>query len=209
MTPTDLQGIAHAIVRRAQRQGYVVPREVREELRHAGLSEEPWRDVLALAHGTLSYRQGRYYYASPVSPRLEEEQRQQRVVQRAVRQVMRRYKEDQAARDERRREERVDYGQPVKVWTTDGRVLTVLGRDLSLTGIRLLCTRSLLGQRVRVQLPRGDKAGPCSLLVRILWTCAIGDDLFENGGTFLEVVTEPAGHLKVLTADGEHEVSAS
>jgi hypothetical protein len=23
--------------------------------------------------------------------------------------------------------------------------------------------------------------------MRILWTCAVGDDLFENGGRFLEV----------------------
>jgi len=25
--------------------------------------------------------------------------------------------------------------------------------------------------------------------VRILWTCAVGDDLFENGGNFLELAS--------------------
>jgi hypothetical protein len=28
--------------------------------------------------------------------------------------------------------------------------------------------------------------------VRILWTCPVGEDLVENGGTFLEVSTAPA-----------------
>ena len=32
MISTNLQGVAEFVVRRAQRQGYVVPREVREEL---------------------------------------------------------------------------------------------------------------------------------------------------------------------------------
>jgi hypothetical protein len=210
MTPTELQGIAHAVVRRAQRQGYIIPREIREELRHAGLSEDLWSDVLTLARGTLSYRQGRYYHVGAVSPRLEEEQRQQRVIRRAVRQVMRRHRDDLAAQDERRQEERIEYSLPVRVWTADGRAFTLMGRDLSPTGIRLLGTRSLLGQRVRVQLPRGDKAEPWNLLVRVLWTCAIGDDLFENGGTFQEVIDDPPGHLKVVTSeDGQKEVSAS
>ena len=56
-----------------------------------------------------------------------------------------------------------------------------------------------------MHVPNGES--PCRLLVRILWTCAIGDDMFENGGSFLEVLADPAGHLKVLMADSEREVS--
>ena len=71
-----------------------------------------------------------------------------------------------------------------------GRQFTLLSRDLSLTGIRLVGTRRLLGQKVRVSLPQGDGTEACTFVVRILWTCAIGDDLFENGGTFLEVISK-------------------
>jgi hypothetical protein len=28
-------------------------------------------------------------------------------------------------------------------------------------------------------------------LMQVLWTCAIGDDLFENGGSFLELIKSP------------------
>ena len=64
---------------------------------------------------------------------------------------------------------------------------TLLTRDLSTNGIRLVGTRRLLGQKVHVLIPRRDKATPWKFRVRILWTCAIGDDLIENGGTFIEV----------------------
>ena len=46
----------------------------------------------------------------------------------------------------------------------------------------------LVGNKVRVTL--SSKEGPLTLMVRILWTCAVGDDLFENGGNFLESPTE-------------------
>ena len=88
---------------------------------------------------------------------------------------------------------RVDFAQPVTVLTEDGLRFTLLGRDLSATGIRLLGTRRLLGQRVRVLISLPAGAGPgqtqavWSFQVRILWTCAVGDDLFENGGTFIVV----------------------
>jgi len=39
MSGTNLQGVAEEVVRRAQRQGYVVAREVREEWKRASLSE--------------------------------------------------------------------------------------------------------------------------------------------------------------------------
>src|SRR5947207_289562 len=45
----SLQDVADAVVRRAQRQGHVVPRDIRGELKLAGLPEEKWKEVTALA----------------------------------------------------------------------------------------------------------------------------------------------------------------
>jgi hypothetical protein len=72
----------------------------------------------------------------------------------------------------------------VKVVTEDGQEFTLLSRDLSATGIRLVGTRRLLGQKVRVIIPGSDGAAR-EFLVRILWTCPVGDDLVENGGAFI------------------------
>ena len=80
--------------------------------------------------------------------------------------------------------------QPIKVRIGEQRELTVLSRDLSTSGIRLIGTRSLLGQKVCVTLPRPGDDEPCRILVRILWTCTIGDGLFENGGAFVEIANE-------------------
>ena len=72
------------------------------------------------------------------------------------------------------------------VRTEDGREFTLLSRDLSATGIRLIGTRRLLGHKVHVIITSGGVS--LDFLVRILWTCPVGDDLVENGGTFLGVV---------------------
>jgi hypothetical protein len=194
---TNLQSIATAVVRRAQRQGFVVPREVRQELANGALPEDLWKDVVALAQPALNYHQGRYYYVSPVSARVEQEKHQQRVIQRAVRQLIRQHEAD-ADRVERRQHDRIDFIQPVKVYTEDQRELTLLSRDISTTGLRLIGTRSLLGQKVRVLIPRGEEAAPRCFLVRIVWTCAVGDEMFENRGTFLEVVASEPEPLKVV-----------
>ncbi len=186
MIATNLQGTAELVMRRAQRQGFVVARDVRAELANANLPETLWKDVVALARGSLSYRHGRYYYTTPVSDRVRREQSQQRDIQKAVRQLIRQYKA--AANDEERREEeRCAFIQPVKVQTEDQREFTLLSRDISPTGIRLIGTQRFLGQKIRVHIPRTDGATPSSFLVRVLWTCAISDDLFENGGTFIEL----------------------
>ncbi len=187
MTATGLQAITDAVVRRAQRQGYVTPREVRAELGQAGLPVSQWKEVLELARESLHYRQGRYYYLEAVSPRLQQAQSQQEMVANAVRQVIRRHRES-SAELERRQQERIDFMHPVQVQTADGRQLNLLTRDLSPTGMRLLATRSLLGQKLRVLLPGPGKGATTGLIVRILWTCAVGDDLFENGGTFVELI---------------------
>jgi PilZ domain len=186
MTENDLETVAHAVTRRAQRQGFVLAREIREELEQAGLSEGLWKDVLALARSSLRYRQGRYHYVPAVSQRLREEQRHQRAVRTIIRQLIRHYKKS-ASHLDRRRQDRIDYLQQVKVLTEDDRELGLLSRDLSPNGIRLIGTRSLLGQKVRVLMPQPDGDEPWCFTVRVLWTCAVGDGLFENGGTFLEV----------------------
>jgi hypothetical protein len=183
---TNLQGVAELVILRARRQGYTVPREVREELKRAGVPETLWKDVLALARSSLRYSHGRYYYADPVSARLRQELRQERGIHRAVRQLIRLHK-TAAGQVERREHDRIDFVQAVTVITEDEREFTLLTRDLSTTGIRLVGTRRLLGQKVRVQITAPGQASPTTFLVRILWTCAVGDDLVENGGTFLEV----------------------
>jgi hypothetical protein len=187
MLANPLQAVADSVVRRAQRQGYVVPRDIRLELKQAGLPAEQWKDVVNLARASLNYRQGRYYHISALSPRLQQEQLQQRQIQRAIRRLIRRYQATVRLK-ERRQQDRIDFIQPVQVHAEDGRSFTLLSRDLSTTGIRLIGTRRLLGQKVRVELPQGDDSQPCTFVVRVLWTCAIGDDMFENGGAFLELV---------------------
>jgi len=187
MSTSNLQEVADAAIRRAQRQGFVLASDVRSELKLAGLDEDQWKDVLALAKPSLHYRQGRYYPLATISPRLQKEQDQQRVIQKAIRQLIKRHKEA-AKKVDRRGQTRVDFIQPIKVVSEDGKAFALLSRDISPTGIRLLGTKRLLGQKVNIDIPLGDDSPPCRLLVRILWTCAVGDDMFENGGTFLELV---------------------
>jgi len=187
MPSATLQQVAETVVRRAQRQGYVVPNEVRSELRVAELDENRWKEVLELARASLIYRQGRYYHKEAVSPRLEQEHRQRQAIQKALRPMIRQHRR-RAREQERRSQVRIDFVTPVKVLTEDGKEYTLLTRDLSTTGVRLIGTRRMLGQKVQMLLPRDDGEAPYRLLVRILWTCAVSDDLFENGGTFLELV---------------------
>jgi hypothetical protein len=184
MMLTALQEVADATVRRAQRQGFILPREIREELSQSHLPEGQWKDVLALARACLRYRQGRYYYRTAVSSRLREEQQHQREVRLAVRQLVRQHRATSSAPD-RRRQDRADFIEAVTVRLADGRSLAVLSRDLSPTGIRLVGTQSLLGHKLQVFIPRAGSPDPWCFTARILWTCAVGDGLFENGGTFL------------------------
>jgi hypothetical protein len=190
MISMNLQGIAEVIVRQAQRQGFILPREVRAALTKAGLSPELWKDVLAVARPNLTFRKGRYYYSAPISDRVRKERSQQHDIQQAVRQIIQQYR-SAAESVERRVQDRVDFIQPVRVRTEDQREYTLLSRDLSATGIRLIGTRGFLGQKVQVSLPGLEDKHSWSFLVRILWTSAVGADLVENGGTFIEVASEP------------------
>jgi hypothetical protein len=124
------------------------------------------------------------------NPRLQAE-RQRREVNTAVKELIRHYKQNHAS-EERRRQGRIDFLQTVKVRLENNRELTVLSRDLSVDGIRLVGTSSLLGQKIQVLIPRMDEKEPLALKARILWTCAVGDGLFENGGNFLEIVELPS-----------------
>ena len=203
MTANDLSSIAAAVVSHAREQGFVLPREVRQQLAAAGLSEGLWKDVVRLARPSLHRRGGRYYYGA-VSDRVRRQQDQQHAVRRAVRQLIRAHRS--AAAVERRGQNRIDFIQPVAVQTEDGREHTLLSRDLSATGIRLIGTRRLLGQKVRVLVPKPDGGPAWSFLVRVLWTCAVGDDLFENGGAFIEV--NPSDSPGVPAAGGDTNSAA-
>jgi hypothetical protein len=189
MIMTELREVADAVVRRAQRKGFVLPSEIREELAQTNMPETQFDEVVALSRPSLRFSQGRYYYKPKVSPRVRQEQRLQRAVHQEVRRLIRQHKKNNA-HAERRQQRRADFVQPVKVRTEDGRELTLLSRDLSESGIRLVGTRGLLGQKVQLSVPHPNGKGASGFLVRILWTCTIGDGLFENGGTFLEMVAD-------------------
>jgi hypothetical protein len=185
-SPTaGLQAIAEEVIRRAKHNGFVKPKDVREELERAGESPALWKDVLALARSTLSFRGGRYYYSEPISERLREEKDHLASVAAATREVIHRLR-DVASHRERRGEERIDIVQQVRVRTEDGRIFELLSRDFSTSGMRLLGARSLLGQKLEVRLPAGSAGEEWCFVLRVLWTCAVGDELFENGGAFIE-----------------------
>ncbi|HEX5273578.1 MAG TPA: PilZ domain-containing protein [Gemmataceae bacterium] len=186
MMTVNLQEIVGAVLERARRQGSVTPEDIQDELTRAGVPDELWEEVLTLCRRSLRKRRDRYHYVS-AARRESAREKQRQAVRRAVRGIIRRHRA--AEQVERRGQDRLDFIQPVRVLSDDGRERHVLSRDLSTTGIRLIATRSLLGQKMRLFLGKGPDA--CSLLVRVLWTCTVGDDLYENGCMFLDA-EEPA-----------------
>src|SRR5579884_3231283 len=147
MNAANLNQVADCVIRRAQRQGYVLAREVREEMTRAGQDEQRWKEVVRLAGDALRYRGGRYHYSAPVTERVRAKQTQQHLIFQSVRELVQRQREA-ASRQERRGEDRLDFVQTVRVVAEDGRLLTLLTRDVSATGIRLVGTHRLLGQKV-------------------------------------------------------------
>ena len=200
MILTDLQHVTNTMVQRAQRRGYIIPRDIREELRKAGLPDGQWKEVVGLAGPSLYYRQGRYYYVTTVSPRLRAELNHQDGIQQTIRRLIRRHRQ-KSGKVERRSQDRIDFIEPVTVETEDRRQYRLLSRDLSANGIRLIGTRSLLGQKIRVEIQEPPEE-PTAFLVRILWTCAIGDGLYENGGAFLEVIPAQTAPLNGVNGRG-------
>jgi hypothetical protein len=184
---TDLQEVANAIVRRAQRRGSLRPSDIRAELARSSLPEDQWKEIVTLTGALLRYHRGRYYYEPRTTTPLEDADRQHRAIHHTVRRLIRDYKKSHAM-IERREQGRINFVQPVKIRTEDRRETTVLSRDLSETGIRLIGTRSLLGHKLDLEVPGSEGSEPTRFRVRVLWTCSVGDGLFENGGAFLEVI---------------------
>jgi hypothetical protein len=183
MSANNLNDVVQKVVQRAQMQGYVVPDEVRAELAQAHLARSQWKEVLKRARHWLRHRSGRYYYIPPDNEQAPAERSSNRTIPEVVRALLKQHRgADRSV--ERRGEERVDIVLTVKVLTEDNRELTLLSRDLSPTGIRLFGTHRLLGEKVRVLIP-APSGTTHQFLVRILWTCPVGDDLVENGGAFL------------------------
>ncbi len=94
---------------------------------------------------------------------------------------------------ERRDTSRVVFLQTVKVRTDQGETLRLMTRDISFTGIRLIGAHRLLGQKIEIHIPKPTPPGEIPsedsdtiLQVRVLWTCEVGDQLYENGGTILD-----------------------
>jgi hypothetical protein len=187
MSATTLQNCVQAVVGRARSRGFVVPRDVREELSQAGVPDAEWREVLAMAGPQLSYRQGRYYFVSPLAARMRQSRLNQEAVQQAVQEVRR----DQKAltrQSERREHERFPLSRAVTVQTADGSRMRLLSSDISVAGIRLLGAYNFQGQRVRVEVPAADAdKAPWCFIVQIIWAREAADAVFENGGIFVEV----------------------
>src|SRR5580704_3721261 len=90
--PTDpaarLRDAAQRIVCRARQQKSVLPRELGDELKQAGLTAAARKDVLRLAGPSICFRRGRYYYV-PAGPkrmrlRIRLDQEQKREIQQKV-----------------------------------------------------------------------------------------------------------------------------
>jgi len=202
MSTGGLEDVARSIVRRARQKGFVLAREIRAELAQAGLSEAKWKQLVSLARGALEYRQKRYYYKEVISAPVQAEQKQQRAIRRAIRQLIRSYTRSETE-SERRHQDRFRVVMPIKVLLEDQRELTLVSHDLSAAGIRLIAPRGLLGQKLDIFLPRPEDEKPLRLRVRILWTGAVGDGLFENGGIFLEVVEDRLKERVLSLSDNE------
>src|ERR1035438_6092378 len=89
MPSNDLQPVAEAVLRLAKRQGFVTARDVRSELRIAGLPEKTWKDVIAQVHEALVHRQSRYYHKDAFSPRLQKEHVQHLAIVKVIKKLIR------------------------------------------------------------------------------------------------------------------------
>lgn len=190
VNPVQLRQATEVVLQRAAESGSLLPRQIRSAVAQAGVDPNRWKEVVALAGSHLVHRKGRYFYVSPTSPqRLTAEQRAQAIHQ-AVHELVVHYRKT-VELQERREADRLTFIQPVEVETDDGQVYRMLTKDISASGLRLLGNRGLLGQRLRVRIP-APKGKEFAFVVRILWTCMVGDDLYENGGNIVELLSAPA-----------------
>lgn len=191
MGPSLLQSVVQAVIRRARRQGSVLPREVREELARANLPDRLWKDMVQLAGPALAYRGGRYHYVPAGAPRmrarLRREQRNHLEIHKAVCGLLgQKRRSALTGRDERRAHQRIDFVRPVRLQTADGRTLHLLSRNISLSGIRLVGATPLQGKTVSLWFGGEGDRPSWGFSVRMLWSSPVGDRLIESGGIFLE-----------------------
>ena len=200
MSENVLQTVAEQVLSRAQEQGFVVPRDIRADLSQAGLADTRWKEVLALVQPRLRFRHGRYYYVTTIAAHMRTragyEHRHQLAVQHAVRQMIHRHRPEPVSPN-RRRYRRIPLGCSVLALAEDRRELRLLCSDISLGGIRLVSPASLQDQTLCIRFPGHDSLPGEAFRVRILWSTAAGDGLFQNGGVFLELATE-ADWLKLV-----------
>jgi hypothetical protein len=198
MGSPNLQTVASTVLNRARKQGYVLPREVRTELKEAGQSTDLWKQVINLIRPLLKYRHGRYYAVPSGFSQLEREKEQLRRIHEAVRALIAEYQSPKSAQ-ERRKEGRARFIRPVGIRMPNETELTVLLQDLSPSGARLIADRSLLGRKVLVFLPSPHEGQPPVVVVtRILWSCAVADGLYKSGGVFLELVSHEPAQLQEI-----------
>ena len=82
----------------------------------------------------------------------------------------------------------VVYACSLKVILEDRCETVVMSQRLSLSGIEFLSDRSLLGQKLRLYIPRNESTFATMILsMRVLWSQAVADGIFKNGGNFLNV----------------------
>jgi hypothetical protein len=130
--------------------------------------------------------------------RVRRDQRQQRRLGAAVRFLIRQKRALDAVYVERRQQPRIDFVCPVEVQTEDGRIINLLSRDISVSGVRLIGSRSFQGQKVRVWIPRPDNnAERCCFLVHMLWSAGVADGIIESGGIFLDLVDAEPNQVKI------------
>lgn len=198
MNSRGLLAVTQAVRQRAQQRGYILAREIRQELLRAGEPEERWQEVVELLRESLVLHRGRYYPVTPTRPHLQTQQQRQQAVQQEIRALLDRQRQNSEAStpaaENRRQEERMPFQHHLQVRTEDGQELTLLSRDLSPNGIRLIGPRSLLGQKVRVELALVPEIPPRIVVVHILWTTTVGEGLFENGGRFVGIYKQPEGN---------------
>jgi PilZ domain-containing protein len=186
LAPPDLQPIVDAVTRRAEEQGQLSARQVREELAKANADPRLWKEVLRRAGPTLERRGNHYHFVPRPSPVRERQAELQERIHNVVHDLVDQYRRAAALHD-RREADRIAFQQPVSVRLANDEVHQVVTKDISASGMRLLGSRDLLAQKIRVTVPRPEGA-PCEFLMRIVWTCRVGDDLYENGGVFLGLV---------------------
>lgn len=183
----EMHRVALAVVRRAREEGYVRPQDVRDELKRLGHPANRWKEAIQEAGSSLTLRNGRYYYVSPLRARLRSEHQHRQGVKRAARELIRRYKAANV-HVERRNHRRIHFILPVRVITSGGKEYRMVSQDISLNGVRVVGAHSLRGQKVRLMMPSIDNGGgQWDFTVHFLWSSPVGDNLVESGGIFLKI----------------------